>query len=379
MASLVSDLTEAIESRIRGTFDVASLAREALARAGEPAQSSSLASASSSVFYKSRAAARTEPTSANIQHFQSTLWTRLDSLIGDMAGCCTKVYVLERVLKLKRDSVTQASFLDDALTVLDDKPTFTFWTTLSTSFETASKEAARSSAFVQQTLSTQYPRLLRLFHEFFAKIALQSDTVYTQHSQSPETVLILRSISTFEALYLSRCSARLNEAIAAAFSGGSRQPPAAQEGMTAARVLINELDAARFDPLLVTNVAKAVGKALEAFVDRVEGMVSAMQLRAKQILIRLPFFVGRERLYCYEHGRPAGHTVPTEQCRPHHRPLPLLVAAQPRHGVLPIEHPGAPPQLNRRAWRTHRRILWRQLLMYLRPICRRSGKHCWPL
>lgn len=200
VASLVQDLIEAIESRIKHAFDVTALARDALARAGEPMPQGN---SSSSVFYKSRA--RTEPTTSNLPHFQAALWARLEGLIEDMAGCCIKVYVLERVLKLKKDPVNQNTFLEDALSVslvprgihlpelsnltvssyqvLDNKPTFTFWTTLSQSFESQAKEAARASQFVQQTLSINYPRFLRLFHDFFSKIALQSDTVYAQNQQ----------------------------------------------------------------------------------------------------------------------------------------------------------------------------------------------------
>lgn len=36
---------------------------------------------------------------------------------------------------------------------------------------------------MQQTLGSGYPRLLRLFHEFFAKIAVHTDTIYTQEKQ----------------------------------------------------------------------------------------------------------------------------------------------------------------------------------------------------
>lgn len=113
VASLVQDLIDAIESRIRNAFDVNALARDAMTRAGEPVQQ--LNNPASSVFYKSRA--RTEPTSSNLVHFQAALWSRLEGLIEDMAGCCIKVYVLERVLVLKRDSARQRSFLDEALTV----------------------------------------------------------------------------------------------------------------------------------------------------------------------------------------------------------------------------------------------------------------------
>jgi hypothetical protein len=43
--------------------------------------------------------------------------------------------------------------------------------------------AILGSTFVQQTLSAGYPRLLRLLHDFFAKIAVHTDTVYTQTNQ----------------------------------------------------------------------------------------------------------------------------------------------------------------------------------------------------
>jgi hypothetical protein len=65
----------------------------------------------------------------------------------------------------------------------------------------------------------------------------------------------------------------MNEAVGSAFSGGARSPPSSQEGLAAARVLNNELDAARFDPLLVKNVAKSAVKAIDAFVDRAGGLV----------------------------------------------------------------------------------------------------------
>ena len=38
--------------------------------------------------------------------------------------------------------------------------------------------ALSGSTFLQNTLGSGYPRLLRLFHEFFAKIGVHTDTVY---------------------------------------------------------------------------------------------------------------------------------------------------------------------------------------------------------
>ena len=122
-------------------------------------------------------------------------------------------------------------------------------------------------------MSTSYPRLLRLFQEFFSKIAVHTDTVYTLAQQSPETILTLRAIQPFENLYLTRSRNRLNEAVMSAFSlaataassqlsqdggaaggaaggggGGAAAVPTASGGLMLARAVVNELDAARFDP-----------------------------------------------------------------------------------------------------------------------------------
>lgn len=90
----------------------------------------------------------------------------------------------------------------------------------------------------------------------------------------PETVLILRSLTPFETLYLSRSSSRLTEVVNTATSGGSRNPPGATEGVTVARIALNELDSGRFDPLLLRSVARGVGSSLETFATRLENLVS---------------------------------------------------------------------------------------------------------
>ncbi|KAI0789088.1 hypothetical protein C8Q75DRAFT_807200, partial [Abortiporus biennis] len=89
----------------------------------------------------------------------------------------------------------------------------------------------------------------------------------------PETVLVLRALSNLESLYLSRSSTRLNETVAQAFSGGVRTPPGTNEGTNISRTIANELDSAKFDPLLVRSVAQHVVTSLDMFLSRVDGMV----------------------------------------------------------------------------------------------------------
>ncbi|GLB37263.1 putative golgi transport complex subunit 5 [Lyophyllum shimeji] len=264
--NLILDLSQAVEERIRNAFDLSKISKEALAK-----DSAAASSPQSPPTYRSRV--RTEPTNVTAPQFAAALWSRLEVMIEDMADCCIKVYTLEKVLKLKKDAVTQMPFLDEALKLLENKPSATFWTSLGRSLEKHARDSAKSSTFLQQTLSTGYPKLLRLFHEFFAKIAVHTDTVYSPTYQSPETVFVLRALSNFEALYLARSSNKLNEAVAQAFAGGIRAPPGASEGINVARTVANELDSARFDPLLVKAVAKNAASSLEMMLSRVDGMV----------------------------------------------------------------------------------------------------------
>lgn len=84
----------------------------------------------------------------------------------------------------------------------------------------------------------------------------------------------MRALSNFEALYLARSANRLNEVVAQALAAGTRAPPAMGEGLGIARTAVNELDAARFDPLLVKGVARNVQAALDLMLSRMDPLVS---------------------------------------------------------------------------------------------------------
>ncbi|KAI5452220.1 hypothetical protein NCC49_001154 [Naganishia albida] len=265
--NLLADLNDAVESRISRAFDMASIGKEVAARA----------SAASSLLYRTargKHAAETAPSNQTVGTWTQVLWKRMDVLIEDISQCCIKVYTLEKVLKRKKDAVTQVDFLTEAMTLLEEKPSFTFWTTLATCFDTQARSAAKANNFISQSFSTGYPKLLRLFHDFFAKIAIHTDTVYSQEYQSPETILILRSVGTFEKLYLTRTTNRINEAVNASFAGGPRQPPGATDGVTVGRIMVNELDAARIDPLLSWSVSRVVAKTMEYIVSRCETLIA---------------------------------------------------------------------------------------------------------
>jgi hypothetical protein len=102
-------------------------------------------------------------------------------------------------------------------------------------------------------------------------------TCVPEADASPEAVLALRSVSTFESLYLSRSTSRMSDAVSSAMSHYSvprGTAPSATEGVNIARAITNELDSARFDPLLVRTVARNAVKVLNTLKTRIDGAVS---------------------------------------------------------------------------------------------------------
>lgn len=96
--------------------------------------------------------------------------------------------------------------------------------------------------------------------------------------------MILKALTVFEQSYLQRSAIRLNEVVAQSVAGGARSPPAMGEGLSIARTAINELDAAKFDPLLVKAVAKNVNSSLELLLSRLDPLVKHAQSVFKKVL-----------------------------------------------------------------------------------------------
>ncbi|KAG8766643.1 hypothetical protein FRC16_007616, partial [Serendipita sp. 398] len=274
--NLINDLVEVVEVRIKTTFDMAALGRDKSIQE----ITSTTSSSSSNLLYKSRV--RTEPTNLTAPQWTAALWTKLEEMITEISGDCIKVYTLEKVLNLQKDTMNGRSFLDEAMTLLENKPSSTFWAALARTLERSCRDGSKTSAFLLQTLTSQYPRLLRLFQDFFSRISVHTDTLYTQAYQSPETVLTLRSVSIFESAYLQRSTTRLNELVSSSFAtsptayfgtstytsggymssgpGGGKPFPGEKDGISIARVIMNELDTAKFDPLLVKSSARGMAK-----------------------------------------------------------------------------------------------------------------------
>ncbi|SPO26719.1 uncharacterized protein UTRI_04026_B [Ustilago trichophora] len=276
---LLNDLTEVVKERTVAAFDLETLSRQL----NSPIPT--LESNSSYSTYRSgRRTNTTEAERARQQQvWTEALWKRLESLIVvEMGAVCSKVYLLEKVLKLKSDSETGVNFLSVALEELGDKPSYTFWLTLAQSLQRQVESATGRSAWLAQMLSggiggkggEGYPKLLRLFQEFFAKIGVYTDIQYSSVHQSPETVILLKSLGGLERGWVDRSTFRIAEVLSSVFSRRTAVVNGEEQAEGVVRRIANVLDTSRLDPLLSRAAVDRCCALVDQFGARLDGLVA---------------------------------------------------------------------------------------------------------
>ncbi|KAJ3030527.1 Conserved oligomeric Golgi complex subunit, partial [Rhizophlyctis rosea] len=255
---VIEKMLEQIAEEMRHAFDFASLNREAMASARKTGDQPSKAAIASA--------------------FNSVLWTRMEQLMDVIYERAAKVYLMERVLSRKRDPLTHVSFLDEVAKNMDGNIITFFWQVLSSSFDRELRLATKSSAsqLLQQVFQVSYPKLLRLFHDFFSRVAVISGSVFSRESHSPESTFLLKTLAPFEAAYLSKSLTRLMEFVNAAFPSkpvpGSVFVPQRDDVDKIARSISGELDLVKFDATLLVSVGKNVTKAIKLYAVKCESL-----------------------------------------------------------------------------------------------------------
>ncbi|SPO26437.1 uncharacterized protein UTRI_04026 [Ustilago trichophora] len=276
---LLNDLTEVVKERTAAAFDLSTLSRQL----NSPIPTLETSTPGYSAYRSGRRTNTTEMERAKQQQvWADALWKRLESLIVvEMGAVCSKVYLLEKVLKLKSDSETGVNFLSAALEVLGDKPSYTFWLTFAQSLQGQVMSATGRSGWLAQMLSggigakgggEGFPKLLRLFQEFFGKIGVYTDIQYSSVHQSPETVILLKSLGGLERDWVDRSTLRIGEVLSSVIS---RRTVASgeEEAEEVIRMIANVLDTSRFDPLLSRTIVIRCCALVDQFGAQMESVV----------------------------------------------------------------------------------------------------------
>ena len=115
-----------------------------------------------------------------------------------------------------------------------------FWRILSANFEQELKNATKASTFLQSIFVGDYPKLLKLLHDFFSRVALHNGTLLSDYSQTPEYVIMLRSFNTFQTSFLTKSLQRIYDAVNSTFptyGGLARTPPGRNNVLNITRII----------------------------------------------------------------------------------------------------------------------------------------------
>ncbi|KAG0095816.1 Conserved oligomeric Golgi complex subunit [Podila epicladia] len=195
--AITTNLNSKLHSQIKHAVDIQSLQKEAK----EAGMNNSAGFIGGGVRRRDG-----EPSVGAAALWTSILWKRMEKLMDDMYNGC--IYLLERVLARKRDPLTQISFLEVVANSMDGNIIHRFWQSLSLHLEQELRASARSSQFLLQAFVDGFPRLLNLMHEFFSRVSVHSASATSDDVQSPEVVLMLRAVSTFESAHLAKIAQR---------------------------------------------------------------------------------------------------------------------------------------------------------------------------
>jgi len=212
------------------------------------------------------------------------MWVRLDKFAGELHGCAVAVWHLQRVLQKKRDPLTHQCFVH----LFDEKDESVlmgqFWRDAAKLLRdrvaqvcAATRTSGSSRDFVRDALSQDYPRLALLLESVITKLVRDTDVKGASAAAGrPERDSLLHATAPFLETYVSSSSRKLEEAVVAAFPGGSSRPvPGAAEVQRLISHLHGEVKCAGGSETLSLHIGSKVGEALVLLAERASYMAAA--------------------------------------------------------------------------------------------------------
>uniref|UniRef100_A0A8C6YAF7 Conserved oligomeric Golgi complex subunit 5 n=1 Tax=Naja naja TaxID=35670 RepID=A0A8C6YAF7_NAJNA len=221
------------------------------------------------------------PTPGNTAAFRAALWTNMEKLMDQICAACGQVQHLQKVLSKKRDPVTHVCFIDELAKDGQSDILYTFWTAVTQTLASEFQKASETSMFLKQAFEGEYPKLLRLYNDFWKRLQQYSESIqrnviangsaeplaelpqieddtqdlFMQKKQDydPEKAL-KNSLQPYEAAYLSKSLSRLFDPINLVFPPGGRNPPSADELDSIIKIIASELNVAAVDTIQLFGV-----------------------------------------------------------------------------------------------------------------------------
>ncbi|XP_069317807.1 conserved oligomeric Golgi complex subunit 5 isoform X3 [Eulemur rufifrons] len=255
----------------------------------------------------------TMPTPGNTAAFRASLWTNMEKLMDLICSVCGQVQHLQKVLAKKRDPVSHICFIEEILKDGQPEIFYKFWNSVTEALPSQFHGTINTSAFLKQACEGEYPKLLRLYNDFWKRLQQYSQNIQGNFNASGTTDLFVDlqhmeddtqdifipkkpdydperalkdSLQPYEAAYLSKSLSRLFDPINLVFPPGGRNPPSSDELDGIIKTIASELNVAAVDANLTFAVSKNVAKTIQLYGVKSEQLgIHALMENAVQPLL----------------------------------------------------------------------------------------------
>jgi hypothetical protein len=222
------------------------------------------------------------PGPGNMAAFRATLWSNIDGLLDSLHAHMVKMFHLQRLLCKKVDPMTHQPYISSLST-----PSLVLhsWSKITAMVKESFATAQAKSNFVRQACEGEYPKMVKLYNELWAKMKYTGAQYNTPTGQMEEVGTanifvgdemeegLRESLAQFEHAYLARSLSRLFDPVNLMFSGTG--VPSQEEVNNIFSVMSSELSIAMVESRLLTSVTRNICKAVSLFCVKCEGCVDS--------------------------------------------------------------------------------------------------------
>uniref|UniRef100_T2M2V9 Conserved oligomeric Golgi complex subunit 5 n=1 Tax=Hydra vulgaris TaxID=6087 RepID=T2M2V9_HYDVU len=211
----------------------------------------------------------------------TAFWEKFENLLKKLHEFCQKVYLLEKVLSKKRDPISHTCFIE----VFSEEGNSTvfnhFWNEVCSLLRSNLDHAVQGSKYLQNLFEGEYPKLLRLFNDFWlnvtsfidnnkatGNIGFRSEINIGFFSSTSPLESLKSCLQPFEKTYLSRSLSRLFDPINLVFPSGSTSVPTKDDLTVIIKTINSELSIAAVDEVFMIEVAKNVDETIQLYVSK---------------------------------------------------------------------------------------------------------------
>lgn len=210
------------------------------------------------------------------------LWTQVEGFMSKIHDLCHKVFLLERVLAKKRDPVTHKFFIESFAENGSSKIFQDFWNMISSTIRSEFDQATEQSSLLKQAFECEFPKLLRLFNDFWSKVSVfignsrnngtpsQSSEIkigFIEEEVSPLDALKV-ALHPFEDSYISRSLSRLFDPVHLVFPNSAQSVPSSEDLNSIIKTISSELNVAAVDERLMVLVTYNVSKTIQLYIEK---------------------------------------------------------------------------------------------------------------